>query len=142
MRDLLLLPRLRAGEDAALLLLRLGTGVFLIHGVWDNISSAERMDEFVAFLTHHRFVFPEGMARLSVWTQFACGVGLVAGLLTRWSGLLCVANFVVACVMVHWQQDIRGWWPALALVLIGGLLLTRGGGRFSVDRVLLGDRST
>jgi putative oxidoreductase len=142
MRNFLLLPRLRAGEDLSLLLLRTVTGAFLVHGVWDNISSAGRMDEFVGFLAQNRFVYPELMARLSVWTQFACGLGMIAGLLTRWSGLLCVANFVVACVMVHWQQDFRGWWPALALVLIGVLLTTRGGGRFSADRVLLGDRPT
>lgn len=142
MRDLLLLPRLRAGEDIALLLLRAVTGAFLVHGVWDNITSSERMDEFVGFLAQHRFAYPEVMARLSVWTQFACGLGFVAGLLTRWSALLCVANFAVACVMVHWSQDFRGWWPALALLLIGLLLLARGGGRWSLDRGLLGDRST
>lgn len=130
------LPRLAAGTDLALLLLRLVTGAFLIHGVWDNIESAERMDEFVRFLRRHKFAAPEFMAPLSVWTQFVAGLGFVLGLATRWAGLLCIANFVVACLMVHFAQDFRGWWPALALVLIGAVLATAGAGRWSVDAQL------
>lgn len=134
--DWMTLPRLAAGTDLALLLLRLVTGAFLIHGVWDNIESAERMEEFVRFLRRFKFALPELMAPLSVWTQFAAGLGFVLGLATRWAGLLCIANFVVACLMVHFAQDFRGWWPALALVLIGAVLATAGAGRWSVDGLL------
>ena len=134
--DWMTLPRLAVGTDVALLLLRVVTGAFLIHGVWDNIESAERMDEFVRFLRRFKFPMPELMAQLSVWTQFAAGLGFVLGLATRWAGLLCIANFVVACLMVHFTQDLRGWWPALALVLIGAVLATAGAGRWSVDALL------
>lgn len=134
--DWMTLPRLAAGTDLTLLLMRLVTGAFLIHGVWDNIESAERMDEFVRFLRRFKFALPEWMAQVSVWTQFAAGVGFVLGLATRWAGLLCIANFVVACLMVHFTQDFRGWWPALALVLIGAVLATAGAGRWSVDALL------
>lgn len=44
--DWLQLPFLGAGEDVAFLLLRLLTGAFLVHGVWDNIDSTARMQEF------------------------------------------------------------------------------------------------
>ena len=135
--DLLTLPRLAAGQHLALLLLRLVTGAFLIHGVWDNIESAARMDEFARFLAKHRFPLPAVMAPLSVWAQFFCGVCFVFGALTRWAGLVCVFNFVVACLLVHFNQDLRGWWPALVLVLIGLLLATLGPGRHAVDTWLL-----
>jgi putative oxidoreductase len=134
--DWMTLPRLAAGTDVALLLMRLVTGAFLIHGVWDNIESAERMDEFVRFLRRFKFAVPELMAQLSVWTQFLAGLGFLLGLATRWAGLLCIVNFVVACLMVHLGQDFRGWWPALALVLIGAVLATAGAGRWSVDALL------
>jgi uncharacterized membrane protein len=39
--------------------------------------------------------------------------------------------------MVHFNQDFRGWWPALVLVLIGLLLATLGPGRYAVDTWLL-----
>lgn len=135
--DWLTLPRLAVGQHTALLLLRLVSGVFLIHGVWDNIESAERMDEFARFLAKNRFPAPAVMAPLSVWAQFFCGVCFVLGALTRWAGLVCTFNFVVACLMVHFDQDLRGWWPALVLVLIGLLMATLGPGRYAVDSWLL-----
>lgn len=124
---------LRAGDDLAFLLLRLLTGAFLVHGVWDNIESTERMHEFVGFLKANKFAYPEFMAPLSVWAQFFCGLAFVLGALTRWAGLICAVNFIVACAMVHWHQDLRGWWPAAVLVVIGLLMATHGAGRFSVD---------
>ncbi len=134
----LLLPELAKADDLAWLILRLGTAAFLIPGVWDNISSAARMEEFVGFLTQFGFPAPRLMAPLSVWAQFLCGLLIAAGLLTRLAGLVLAFNFLVAIGMVHWAQDIRGWWPALALVLIGIALAGRGAGRYSVDAVFGG----
>ncbi|PWF43926.1 DoxX family protein [Massilia glaciei] len=124
---------LRAGDDLAFLLLRLLTGAFLLHGVWDNIESAARMQEFVGFLRANKFIHPELMAPLSVWGQLFCGVAFLLGALTRWAGLICALNFVVACAMVHWHQDLRGWWPAAVLIAIGLVMATHGAGRFSLD---------
>ena len=141
MRKSWLSPRgLAQFDEAAWLFLRVLTGAFLIYGVWDNITSVARMQEFVSFLKAHHFVYPEIMARLSVWAQFFCGVAFVLGLLTRWAGLVCAINFIVGCAMVHWQQDFRAWWPATVLVAIGALMATRGSGKFGLDRWLLEDR--
>lgn len=131
--DWLHLSFLRAGEDVAFLLLRLLTGAFLVHGVWDNIESAARMEEFVGFLRANRFAWPELMAPLSVWAQLFCGLAFIFGAFTRWAGLICTVNFVVAVIMVHWNQDLRGWWPAAVLVVIGLVMATHGPGHFSVD---------
>ncbi len=127
---------LRAGDDLAFLLLRLLTGAFLVHGVWDNIESAARMQEFIGFLRANGFAYPDIMAPLSVWAQLLCGLAFLLGALTRWAGLVCAFNFAVACAMVHWNQDLRGWWPAAVLVVIGLLMATHGAGRFSVDELL------
>jgi putative oxidoreductase len=134
--DWLILPTWARGQSAALLLMRLAAGAFLVHGVWDNIESAERMQEFAGFLSKHHFPLPALMAPLSVWAQFVCGACFVVGFATRWAGLICVLNFVVACLMVHLHQDFRGWWPALALVLMGGVLATAGPGWLSIDHWL------
>lgn len=134
--DWMQLSLLRAGDDLAFLLLRLLTGAFLVHGVWDNIESAVQMQEFVGFLRANKFAYPELMAPLSVWAQFLCGLAFVFGALTRWAGLICAFNFAVACVMVHWHQDLRGWWPAAVLIVIGLVMATHGAGRYSVDERL------
>lgn len=135
-RSFLFLPALSAGADLALLALRLVVGVFLILGVWDNIESAARMQEFAGFLAHHKFVMPELMAPLSVWAQFLCGVAFVLGLFTRWAGLICAFNFVVALVMVDAALGVRGAFPSAMLVLTGLCLATLGPGRVSLDALL------
>jgi putative oxidoreductase len=126
--------------DLGLLLLRLCTGAFLIYQSHDNVFSAARMDEFVKFLTQFNFAMPELMAPLSVYAQFAAGMGFVLGLFTRWLGLITMINFMVACWMVHWSQDFAGWWPALILVFLGLYFGLRGGGRFAIDVLIEGRR--
>ena len=121
---------------AALLVLRVVIGAFLIWGVWDNIVSLERMNEFVAFLEKFRFPAPELMARVSVWAQFFVGLAFIAGWLTRWAGVICAVNFVVAIVMVDRFAGLRGAFPVLCLVLIGLYLATHVSGRFSLDALL------
>jgi putative oxidoreductase len=131
--DLLLLTPLARLADAALLLLRWVTGAFLIYQSHDNIFIAGRMEEFERFLVQFNFPLPEVMAPLCVWAQFLCGIAFVLGLLTRWAGLVTAFVFVVAVWMVHWPQDLAGWWPALILIFLGLLFATRGAGRYSLD---------
>ena len=132
-RSVVVLAPLARHADAALLLLRLVAGGFLVWGVADNIASAERMDEFARFLAKYRFPYPGFMARLSVWAQFAVGVAFLLGLLTRWAGLVCAVNFVVAIAMVDRFAGIRGAFPSASLVAIGLLLASLGAGRYSLD---------
>ena len=139
-RRLVFLPDLHTAGDGALLALRLFVGTFLVWGVWDNITSEARMDEFVGFLRHHGFAAPALMARLSVWAQFACGLAFIAGAFTRWAGLVCAFNFVVALWMVDAQGGIRAAFPAGVLVLFGLLMATLGPGKHSLDARWMGIR--
>ena len=134
---LIVLPGLAAGTDLAFLALRASIGAFLVWGVWDNITSAEHMETFVKFLRQFGFPAPEFLAPFDVWVQFAIGVAFVLGLATRWAGLLCAVNFVVAIVMVDHMQGWRGSFGSMCLVVIGLVLATHGPGRFAVDRMLV-----
>ena len=133
---LLLLPGNARFADVGLLLLRAATGAFLIYQSHDNVFSAARMEEFVKFLTQFGFIYPELMAPLSVYAQFAAGIAFILGLLTRWAGLVTAFVFVVAVWMVHWPQDFPGWWPALILVFLGILFATLGPGRYALDQAI------
>jgi len=137
MKNPILVERWNRAEDLCLLLFRMFVGAFLIWGVWDNIISQDRMAEFVAFLRIHGFVYPGMLAPASVWAQFACGIGFIFGIGTRWSGIVCAFNFTVALVMVDAQGGIRQAFPAAMLVNFGLYLAARGAGRFSVDELLL-----
>lgn len=136
MKNILLMPGLVRHADVGLLALRVGIGLFLIYGVWDNIVSTERMQEFTSFLRKFGFASPVLMAHLSVWAQFLVGVSFVLGAMSRWAGVLCAINFTVAIWMVDRFSGIRGAFPAFCLALIGVYLALRGAGRFSVDALL------
>ena len=123
-------------EDFALLICRFGTGVFLTHEVMDNIVDAGRMNEFVTFVSAAG-IAPAGFwAPVSVYTQFLAGALAILGLFTRWAGAIIVVTFIVALYFVHWNQSLREWWPALSLILIGLIFLTRGAGSISLDNVM------
>jgi putative oxidoreductase len=136
MRKWLFLNGAQSFGDFALLILRLVVGLFLIWGVWDNITSSAEMAKFAGFLEHHKFPNPAILAPLSVYTQFLAGLGIVLGLFTRWAGILVVVNFVIAIVMVDRFAGVRGTFPAAALVAIGLYLATHGAGRLSLDTIL------
>ncbi len=133
LRDILFLPGNAHHADFGLLLLRLATGAFLIYQSHDNVFSAERMAEFVKFLTQFGFVAPELMAPLSVYAQFAAGLAFILGLFVRPFGLITAVNFVVAVWMVHWNDPVPGIWPAAILVVLGLYFGLRGAGRYGLD---------
>ena len=134
--QLIVLPRLAAGSDLAFLALRVSVGAFLVWGVWDNLTSAEHMATFVVFLRQFGFPMPQVLAPLDVWVQFAIGVAFVLGLATRWAGLLCAVNFVIAIATVDYHAGWRGSFGSMCLVLIGLYLAAHGPGRFSLDALV------
>jgi putative oxidoreductase len=136
MRKFLYLSSAQRFGDFALLLMRVFVGLFLIWGVWDNITDPARMREFVEFLRKFKFSSPGLLAPVSVYVQLAIGLAFVLGLFTRWAGILCVINFVVAIVMVDRFGGMRGVFPSACLVAIGLYLATHGAGRFSADAAL------
>jgi len=136
MRKFLFLSTAQRFGDFALLLLRVFVGLFLIWSVWDNVTSAERMHEFQEFLAKHSFALPGLLAPLSVYAQLLAGLAFVPGLFTRWAGILCAVNFLVAIIMVDHHGGMRGIFPSACLVGIGLYLATHGAGRFSVDAAL------
>lgn len=136
MRKLLYLSSAQRFADLALLLLRVFVGLFLVWGVWDNVTDPDRMREFAEFLRKHQFPNPALLAPVSVYVQLAVGVAFVLGLFTRWAGIFCVLNFVVAIAMVDRFGGMRGVFPSACLVGIGLYLATYGAGRWSLDSAL------
>ena len=136
MRKFLHLPAAQRFADLALLLQRIFVGLFLVWGVWDNVTSSVRMEEYVVFLAQHGFPTPRLLAPLSVYLQLAIGVAFVLGLFTRWAGLICAIQFAIAIFMVDHKGGMRGIFPSGCLVFIGLFLATYGAGRLSVDEVL------
>jgi putative oxidoreductase len=136
MRKLVFLGSAQKYSDFTLLLMRVFVGLFLVWGVWDNVTSGEQMDTFVTFLGSHGFPVPRLLAPVSVYLQLAIGVAFVLGLFTRWAGLLCAIHFGIAIAMVDHHGGMRGIFQSGILVVIGLVLATYGAGRFSIDAAL------
>lgn len=126
----------RRNSSYGVLFLRVAIGVFIIHGVQDNIFSWERMLEFRDFLEAHGAPFPLFAAHLSVYAQFLCGVLLLLGAAVRLAGVLLIINFTVAIILVHLGQTFQQYYPAAQLIAVGFFFLFNGAGPVSVDALL------
>ena len=136
MRKFLFLNSAQRFSDFALLLMRLFVGLFLIWGVWDNITDAARMQEFAAFLAQARISEPQDpRARLGL-PAARHRPGVRARPVHALGRHLLRHHFVVAIAMVDRFDGMRGIFPSGCLVVIGLYLATHGAGRFSVDAVL------
>ena len=136
MRSTLAMEGASRFEEAALLALRVVTGLFLIYQSHDNVLSAARMDEFEGFMGQFGFWRPDILAPFAIFWQVAAGIGFILGLFVRPLGLITAIQFVVAVWMVHWSQDYSLWWPAAILVFLGLYFAARGSGRYGVDTLL------
>lgn len=139
MRKFAYLSSAQPFADGALLLMRVFVGLFLIWAVWENVTSAGHMEQYVNFLAQQGFPAQRLLAPFSIYLQVAIGVAFVLGLLTRWAGLLCAIHFAIAIAMVDHHGGMRGVFPSGCLVVIGLYLATRGAGRFSFDEALRGN---
>ncbi len=111
MRKLVYLPTAQRFADAALLLLRLFIGLFLIWNVWDNVTSGVRMQEFVEFLRRHDFIAPQVLGPASVYLQLGIGVAFMLGIFTRWAGLICAVHFAIAICHGRLPGRHAGYFP-------------------------------
>jgi len=115
------------------LVLRLFLAVFLVYKTQDNVFSSARMQEFEGFLAANGFPAPAVCARLSVYAQFACGILIALGALTRWAALAMIGNFVVAILGVHVGLPFDTYLEPSAMLACSIALLLTGAGPFSVD---------
>jgi putative oxidoreductase len=123
-------------RDYAPLFLRLLIGIFIIHGVQDNILSAERMTEFEKFLAARGVPAAAVAARLSVYAQFICGVSILLGAWIRLTSIVFIINFIIAIVIAHLGHSFQQMFPALMMIAAGLFFLFNGAGRLSVDALL------
>jgi putative oxidoreductase len=122
--------------DAALLVLRLFTGLVLMYGTLDNVLHQENMLEFRDFVAKHGFPVPLFSAYLSAYAQFISGILIALGLLTRPAAFVMVINFAVALAMVHWGLPFSANISPMAMLFNSLCLLISGAGAHSVDRYI------
>jgi putative oxidoreductase len=135
----------RWGEGIALLLVRVAlAGVFwrsgrskVVEGSWLEISDSTR------FLFENDYsgvpLPPEFAAVAATYAEHLFPILLVLGLATRLSALALLGMTLVIQIFVFPEA----WWSVhIAWVALAAILISRGGGVFTADRLLRSDKVT
>ena len=136
-------------NDSALAILRLMLGViFFAHGTQKMLGwfGGYGFTGTMGFFTGVMHI-PAVFAFLAIAAEFVGGLGLIFGLLTRVAAFGVFCNMIVAVAMVHHQfgffmnwtgaQKGEGYEYHLLLLAASVVLMIRGAGAASVDRLLL-----
>jgi putative oxidoreductase len=138
---------MRTSNDVSLTILRLVLGVvFLAHGSQKMLGWFGGFGFHATMGSFEKMGMPGAVALLIICTEFFGGLGLIVGLLTRIAALGIGGEMIGAIFMVHLQngffmnwmgtQKGEGFEYHLLAIAIAGALLLRGGGAFSLDRML------
>jgi putative oxidoreductase len=137
-------------NDLTLTLVRLVLGVvFFAHGAQKMLGwfGGYGFHGTMGFFTQHLGI-PAPFAFLAICAEFFGGLGLIFGLLARIAALGILTNMLVAIAKVHagngffmnWygQQKGEGYEYHLLAITLAIVVLIKGSGALSVDRMLAG----
>jgi len=135
-------------NDTATTILRLALGViFFAHGAQKMLGwfGGYGFTGTMGFFTGVMHI-PAVFAFLAIAAEFFGGLGLIFGLLTRVASFVILCDMIVAVALVHHQfgffmnwtgaQKGEGYEYHLLLLAASALLMIRGAGAASVDRLL------
>jgi putative oxidoreductase len=119
------------GKQLGLLILRLGFGIGMIyHGYGKVMGGAEGV---IGFASSVGFPLPFLFGWAAALAEFAGGIGLVLGLLTRPSAFFISFTMVIAAFVRHLNDPFGEKELALAYLVASLCLLIAGAGRYSLD---------
>lgn len=108
-------------ESWAPLILRVGLGLALIsHGYPKLFKTFGQFSGYVASL---KWPAPKLFALLAGLTEFAGGILLVLGLLTKPVALIVAVYFLLTILTAHKGQKFQGGWELAFMYLLGALAL-------------------
>lgn len=129
--------------DLAVTFARLGLGLFMLpHGVQKALGwfGGHGIEGTVGFMSTQLGI-PPLMAYLAIAAEFLGGLGLVVGLLSRVAAFGNVVVLAVAAISVHSASFFGGtpgggWSLHFLGIVLGLIVMIRGGGSASVDLAL------
>lgn len=129
--------------DLAATMARLGLGLFMLpHGLQKafGLFGGHGIEGTVGFMGSQLGI-PPAMAYLAIAAEFLGGLGLVVGLFSRVAAFGNVVVLAVAAVSVHSASFFAGtpgggWEMHFLGIVLGLIVLIRGGGTASIDLAL------
>jgi putative oxidoreductase len=142
-KNKLIIPQLAGIYDAlapaSYSFMRFATGAVLVpHGVQKIIVNAA--PSLSASIAKAGLPFPELLAYLAIGAESVGAICLAIGLLTRIAALTIFIEMIVIVFFFQWRfgyfWTARGYEFALLWALLCLAIIFRGGGRYSVDRLI------
>lgn len=123
-------------QEQALFVVRVITGLFMVYHGWEVFSATDMN----SYLEWDMFKNSSGktMIYLGKGLEFAIGILLTAGFLTRIASLLLIAVMLYIAFVVGKGIIWYGDQHSFMFVLIGIIYLAFGGGKWSLDRRFFG----
>jgi putative oxidoreductase len=125
--------------DILLLIVRVAIGCFMLtHGIgkFENLFSGEEI----------KFGDPIGIGKhaslaLTVFAEFFCSILIILGLATRLAVIPLIVTMVTAAFVIHVTQGFAKQEMALLYLLVYIILFVTGSGKYSLDRLIAGNRT-
>lgn len=129
----------RSVSPFAYALMRFATGAVLVpHGVQKILNVP--IDKFASIIAGKGLPFPEALAYLTYFAESVAPACLAIGLLTRIAAAVIGVEMLVIIFAFNWQFGYfwtnRGYEYALLWALLCFAIFFKGGGRYSVDRLI------
>jgi putative oxidoreductase len=125
--------------DLGLLFVRVAVGLVFIHAGWGKVTDIAAVAGFFGGLG-----IPAWLAYVVAYVEFLGGIAVVLGIFVRHAGILLAIIMLVAIWKVHWVNGLYaaegGYESQLVLFLASLTLMTSGGGKYSLARLLKGAR--
>jgi putative oxidoreductase len=122
--------------NAAMLLLRLGMGILIMHHGYQKLMNFDKILHTPPGFMNFLGIGSTMSLALVVFAEFFCGLFISIGLFTRLSSIPLIITMCVALFKVH-NNEVFGAGEAATLYLTGFLvLLIVGPGKVSVDGMI------
>jgi putative oxidoreductase len=119
--------------------MRFATGIILVpHGVAKILNTP--ISKFAPNIAAKGLPFAEGLAYLTYFAESVAAACLAIGLFTRIAAAIVSIEMLVIVILFQWQfgyfWTARGYEFALLWTLLCIAIFFKGGGRYSVDRLI------
>jgi putative oxidoreductase len=120
-------------------LMRFATGAILVpHGVQKILNTP--ISKFAPNIAAKGLPFAEALAYLTYFAESVAAACLAIGLFTRIAAAIVGIEMLVIVFLFQWQfgyfWTVRGYEFALLWVLLCIAIFFKGGGRYSIDRII------
>jgi len=120
-------------------IMRFATGAILVpHGVNKILNTP--IAKFAPNIAAKGMPFPEALAYLTYFAESVAAACLAIGLFTRIAAAIVGIEMIVIVILFQWQFGYfwtnRGYEFALLWVILCIAIFFKGGGRYSVDRLI------